>query len=250
MIKRDLTITVKGDESKLSDVVYFYQGDSGIVLSFEIYGLNYDFGSISTDIMAKYKPTSCSILVKKPNGVKFVIDKTTIFNNKIVFKITADMIDDFDEIGTHYFQIRLYDEHDHLLTIPACPIIIKPLINNPAVVDEDKTESGTTGPSDNDQDKTYGNNLPNRIYNIRNWNSGEIIRAYDLNKIETTLDYLVKYEGLTILKDNEIGLNSTWSSKKIEDYINNKEILVTMTRSQYNSLVTKDENVLYVIIDE
>lgn len=220
MIKRDLTITVKGDESKLSDVVYFYQGDSGIVLSFEIYGLNYDFDSSSTDIVAKYRPTSCSILVKKPNGNKVILDKTIITNNAIILKITADMIDEFSEIGIHYFQIRLYDIHDHVLTIPAIKIEVKPLINNPAITDEGKTDEDTTGEgSDNYTDNDYGNDLPNRIYNKRIWNPGEVIRAYDLNKMEETLDYLVKFENIKV-----------------------------MTSAQYDSLLEKNESILYIII--
>lgn len=221
MIKRDLTIIVKGDESKLSDVVYFYQGDSGIVLSFEIYGLNYDFDSSSTDIVAKYRPTSCSILVKKPNNDKITIDKTTIANNKIIFKITADMINEFSELGTHYIQIRLYDEHDHVLTIPAIKMEIKPLIDSPAITDEDKTDEGTTGDgSDTNIDDDYGNDFSNKVYNIRNWNPHEIIRAYDLNKMEEAIDYLFKYENI-----------------------------ITLTSSEYDNLTEINESILYVIID-
>ena len=221
MIKRDLTITVKGDESKLSDVVYFYQGDSGIVLSFEIYGLNYDFDSSSTDIVAKYRPTSCSILVKKPNNDKITIDKTNIANNTIIFKITADMIDEFSEIGTHYIQIKLYDEHDHVLTIPPIPIIVKPLISNPAITDYSLTNEGTTGEIlDGTEEENYGNDLPNKIYNKRIWNPGEVIRAYDLNKMEETLNYLVKFENIKV-----------------------------MTSAQYDSLLEKNESILYIIIE-
>ena len=154
--------------------------------------------------MAKYRPTSCSILVKKPNNDKITIDKTTIANNKIIFKITADMINEFSELGTHYIQIRLYDEHDHVLTIPAVKMEIKPLIDSPAVTDEGKTDEDTAGEgSDTNIDDDYGNDFSNKIYNIRNWNPHEIIRAFDLNKMEEAIDYLVKYENLVYLTEEE-----------------------------------------------
>ena len=250
MIKRDLIITVNGEESKLNNQIYVYQGDSGIVLSFEIIGLNYEFDKATTNIIDKYNPVSCSVIFKKPDGSKYNIPKSIVKDGKLLFTITSNMTDQFEEIGTYLVQFKLYDVHDHVLTIPPINFTVKPLINNPAITDGSNTDNNNTAEDPEEILDDYGNDFENRYYNKKDWIVNELIRSYDLNRMEEAIDYLVKNSGIDIIKDDVVSLLNTWSSSKIKSYIDNKSDIVLMTRSQYDNLEDKNPKVLYIIINE
>lgn len=277
MIKRDFLLTVSGETSKLNNNLYIYQGDFGIELSFNIVGLNYNFDNSSTDIVRKYKPTYSSVRYKKPNSnIEYNTDRVTISvdDNRVRFTITQDMADEITEIGVYKVQIRLYDKDNNVLTIPPFTFLVKPLINNPMVVDEDKTDNGTTGDDDqaNPNNPDYGNDLENKLYNYKHWVAGEIVRAYDLNRMEEAINYLVvegSGGGDASIDDDYIGVDKTWSSTKIynfttdglEQMINNDPGRFkgekgdkgdpmrywVGTIEEYNKIVHED-NILYLII--
>ena len=250
MIKRNLILTVNGEESKLNNIISIYQGDSGIVLSFEIIGLNYEFDKATTNIIDKYNPVSCSVIFKKPNGSRYKVNKTSVNNGQLIFTITSDMTDQFEEIGIYYIQFRLYDVHDHVLTIPPVSFTVKPLINNPAVTDDSVTDGdNTSGNEPGDVvEPDYGNDLDNKIYNIKEWKENELIKAYDLNRMEEAINYAIKNADYKLINDLTENKTNTWSSKKIYDSINNKRYLIPLTQEEYDSLEEKEENVLYIII--
>ena len=130
--------------------------------------------------------------------IKTLGDKARIFSEitatkrgAITFTITAEMIDEVDEIGDYTFQIRLLDENrESRVTIPEVkdgieirePIATEDVTStnevNVATVGYALTTEGTT----EDAFDAQGN------YNKTTWGTGDRITSAKLNKIEAGID--------------------------------------------------------------
>lgn len=121
-IKRDLHITVKDNISVLNESLYLFQNDRNIDLYFTISNVKFDFLMVTQSSENMVEVTNAkysTIRVLKPNGTKIISDsKLPIEDNKVMFTITEDFIDNLDEIGKYKLQISLYDDQNGKITIP------------------------------------------------------------------------------------------------------------------------------------
>ena len=121
-IKRDLHITVKDNISILNESLYLFQNDKNIDLYFTIHDVKFDFLTATQSSENTVKVTNAkysTIRVLKPNGTKIISDnKLPIEDNKVMFTITEDFIDNLDEVGKYKLQISLYDDQNGKITIP------------------------------------------------------------------------------------------------------------------------------------
>ena len=121
-IKRDLHITVKDNTSILNESLYLFQNDRNIDLYFTIHDVKFDFLTATQSSENTVEVTNAkysTIRVLKPNGTKIISDsKLPIEDNKVMFTITEDFIDNLDEVGKYKLQISLYDDQDGKITIP------------------------------------------------------------------------------------------------------------------------------------
>ena len=120
-IKRDLHITVKDNISILNESLYLFQNDRNIDLYFTIHDVKFDFLTATQSSENTVEETNAkysTIRILKPNNTKIISDKFPIEDNKVMFTITEDFIDNLDEVGKYKLQISLYDDQDGKITIP------------------------------------------------------------------------------------------------------------------------------------
>ncbi|MGL5330719.1 MAG: hypothetical protein ACRDD7_15735 [Peptostreptococcaceae bacterium] len=175
-ITKNVEITLKQDNAMLDDKLFFYQNDSGINVRFSIKELKYEI--TRTYSMFSLENSSASMTIVDPDGVVIFNDTLTITNNMIVLAISPRLT---SIIGEYTFQIHLHDNSRGKLTLPPCSWEIKPLIgtpsNNIGIVGNGNVGECVTG------SETF-------VYDETNWQTGDVITAGRLNKIETKLDEL------------------------------------------------------------
>ena len=147
LIKRELTITVKDKTSVLDEKLYLFQNDRNIDLYFTIMNFKFDFLTASQsieNIVEKTNARYSTVKVLKPNGEKFINnEKSPIENNKVLFTITREFIDEVQEIGVYKLQISLYDDQQGKITIPYIEFeVLEPIFQ------EDFVEEYVTGQID------------------------------------------------------------------------------------------------------
>lgn len=121
MIYQNSVVTINKGEAKIDTPIFLYRGDKEVEINFTILNspFKYRTGS-ATNLIESTEADYAQLIIKVPN------DRTPVFseitetkNGKIVFKITADMIDEIEEVGKYDFQIRLFDsEQVSKVTIP------------------------------------------------------------------------------------------------------------------------------------
>ncbi len=249
-IKRNVTLTIKGGKLKIDNKIHIYQNDRGVELHITLRNFLYI-------IKPSYIPTARII---KPSGEEFTIDTLEVVNKEtIVFTITQDMTDEFNEIGKYKIQIHLFDEEDNRITIPPFEFQVNPLITpeqddntyaiaNYSLVNQKRSpDNGQINPGD--ELLTEGQYV--RIY----WKPGDYVTAERLNNMEFGISDLyskideLMYKPITISSFNanpstvEVGstvatLTLTWAfSKSIEwQKLDGIEIEKSIRSATYNNI--------------
>lgn len=204
MITRDLTITVKNDTALLSEPVTLYRGDRGIVLNCKIQQYKFMFNRTRLENVITNSDTSimyARVLVHKPNGVGcFEVPFASVTDDVVKITITADWLDQIEEIGVYKLQIQLYGEDPatQRVTIPEVEFTVKSLlcdeVDDPFVgyvasagyAEADISTVAEASATSNNSD------LPNGIYDRIYWNTGDIITSVSLNKMEEAIQYVVE----------------------------------------------------------
>lgn len=181
-IKKDITITVENALSKMSDSFYVYQGDKNIDIYFTIIDNRFEFSTIV--------PKQYSITIRKPDGnIVPTSNKTTIVDNKVQFTITAELVDELDEIGTYDLLIHLYDDLDSRISIPPVSFEVKqPLVTTNALANSGLVQNAILDEINNKLIRLDDNGK----YVKTVWNKGDVITKENLNKIENQLEDLDK----------------------------------------------------------
>lgn len=203
-ITRDLTINVQGNVSTLSEPLYLFQNDRNIDVYFSIINFKFDFTTATqqevnlvTSTFAKYS----TIRVLKPNGEKFISDKMSVVDEKVLLTITEDFIDEVQEIGVYQLQISLYDDQTGKVTIPPIefevlrPIFYEDFIEEIVMGQIDITKIGMSRIG-NDVEATileltnrYGANVMELTKSgLSVWYYGDVISAERMNKINENID--------------------------------------------------------------
>ena len=178
MIYIERTITIEDNSAEIEEPVVLYKGDSNIEVQFTI-----------TNNPFKYKAgidlTYGQLIIKRPKTDPIFSEVAKLSSSKVLFIITGDMIDEFEELGDYDFQIRLLNEDmSSRATLPpvSAGIMIKePLCEegiNTAPVNYSRTRISREIENTFDEE---GN------YNKTDWSNGDIITDKKLNKIEDAL---------------------------------------------------------------
>ena len=229
MIFTDRTIIVQKGTSSINDTIILYRGDKGVEIRFTLNeGSPFKFGSgASPNIIEKTEAAYGQLVIKTPNDLPSIFSEIVPTNEgKIIFTITAEMIDEITEVGNYTFQIRLFDEsRNSRATIPEVVNGIE--IREPIAAEDVSTtnEVGvatvgyalTTAGTTEDTFDSQGN------YNKTTWGTGDRITAAKLNKIEAGIDGVNKKvasggtgsSGANI-DDTTASTTTTYSSNKIE----------------------------------
>ena len=194
MIFTDRTIIVQKGTSSINDTIVLYRGDRGIEVRFTLNeGSPFKFGSgASPNIIEKTEATYGQLVIKTPGALPPIFSEVTpTIGGKIIFTITAEMIDEITEVGNYTFQIRLLDENmDSRATLPEVKDGIE--IREPIALEDISTTNEvevaavgyalTTAGTTEDAFDSQGN------YNKTTWGTGDRITAAKLNKIEAGID--------------------------------------------------------------
>ena len=194
MIFTERTITVQKGASSIDEPIILYRGDKEAEIRFTLNEkVPFKFGSgTDSNMIEKTEAAYGQLIIKTPNGLPSIFsDVAPTKKGQIVFKITAEMIDEITEVGKYTFQIRLLDEGMNArVTLPEVndgieirePIATEDITTTnevgEATVDYALTTTGTTEDAFNSQ----GN------YNKTTWKTGDRITASKLNKIEAGID--------------------------------------------------------------
>ena len=198
MIFTDRTVIVQKGTSSINDTIVLYRGDKDIEIRFTLNeGSPFRFGSgASPNIIEKTEAAYGQLVIKTPNDLPSIFSEVAPTNEgKIVFTITAEMIDEITEVGNYTFQIRLLDEsRNSRATLPEVVNGIE--IREPIATEDVSTtnEVGvatvgyalTTAGTTEDAFDSQGN------YNKTTWGTGDRITAQKLNKIEAGIDGINK----------------------------------------------------------
>ena len=122
MIFTDRTITVQKGTSSINDAIVLYRGDKDVEIRFTLNeGSPFRFGSgTSSNIIEKTEATYGQLVIKTPGALPPIFSEVTpTIGGKIIFTITAEMINETTEVGNYTFQIRLLDDNmNSRVTLP------------------------------------------------------------------------------------------------------------------------------------
>lgn len=204
LIKRELTITVKDKTSVLDEKLYLFQNDRNIDLYFTIMNFKFDFLTASQsveNIVEKTNARYSTVKVLKPNNEKFISkEKSPIENDKVLFTITKEFIDEVQEIGVYKLQISLYDDQQGKITIPYIEFeVLEPIFQRQDIIEEyvtgqiDITRIGESLIG-NEPSEAGILEINNRIASVMGvsglieWKYGDIISAERMNAINKNID--------------------------------------------------------------
>ena len=192
MIFTDRTIIVKNGTSSIDSTIVLYRGDREVEIRFTLNeGTPFKFGSgTSSNIIEKTEATYGQLVIKTPGNLPPIFSEVTpTIGGKIIFMITAEMIDETTEVGNYTFQIRLLDDNmESRATLPEVKNGIE--IREPIASEDTTNEVGvatvgyalTTAGTTEDAFDSQGN------YNKTTWGTGDRITAAKLNKMEAAID--------------------------------------------------------------
>ena len=231
MIFTDRTVIVQKGTSSINDTIVLYRGDKDVEIRFTLNeGSPFRFGSeTSSNIIEKTEATYGQLVIKTPGTLPPIFSEVMpTIGGKIIFTITAEMIDEITEVGNYTFQIRLLDENKgSRATLPEVKNGIE--IREPIASEDTTNEVGvatvgyalTTAGATEDAFDSEGN------YNKTTWRTGDRITDAKLNKIE---------DGITGVNEfiNELK-GKVWD---IQNPFDISSILVTPNIAQIGSTVS------------
>ena len=179
MIYIERTVTINKGSSSIDEQVVLYKGDKNVEIQFTI--KNNPFKQ-KNGITATYGQ-----LVIDRAAAPIFSEISKLSNNKVVFIVTGDMIDELIECGLYDFQIRLFNEDkSSRVTLP--PIEDGILIKEP-ICEEEGVNTAVVNYSrtTRNQGETLDVFDEEGNYNKTVWADGDLITDSKLNKIEDAL---------------------------------------------------------------
>ena len=193
MIFTDRTITVYKGESRIDEPIVVYRGDYELEVRFTILNSGFKFMS-GTNMIESEKASYGQLAILAPYGGNIFSDIVKCNDGSVTFVLTADMLNQIEEVGLYSFQIRLMDYNkESRVSIP--PIEFGIEVREP-IASEDHDNSVNNAivgysiakvvdPKKEIVDDTFdedGN------YNKTKWRTGDRISQGKLNKIEDAID--------------------------------------------------------------
>ena len=241
MIFTNRTITVRKGESRIDEPIVVYRGDYELEVRFTILNSKFKFKS-GTNMIETEKASYGQLAILTPYGGNIFSDIVKCNDGSVTFVLTADMLNQIEEVGLYSFQIRLMDYNkESRVSIPPIEFGIEvrePIasedhdnsVNNAIVgysiakvVDPKEENVGDTFDEDGDYNKTK-------------WETGDRISEGKLNKIEDALDEINRNEKNAVATlDKRIISNYNILDSKID------EVATKGTTVDVIEQVTKDE---------
>ena len=215
MIFTDRTITVRKGESRIDEPIVVYRGDYELKVRFTILNSRFKFMS-GTNMIESEKASYGQLAILTPYGGNIFSDIVRCNDGSVTFVLTAEMLNQIEEVGLYSFQIRLMDYNkESRVSIP--PIEFGIEVREP-IASEDHDNSvnnAIVGYSIakvvDPKEENVGNTFDESgNYNKTKWETGDRISEGKLNKIEDALDKINRNE-----KDNTATL-----SKRIDNNFN------------------------------
>ena len=215
MIFTDRTITVRKGESRIDEPIVVYRGDYELEVRFTILNSRFKFMS-GTNMIESEKASYGQLAILTPYGGNIFSDIVRCNDGSVTFVLTAEMLNQIEEVGLYSFQIRLMDYNkESRVSIP--PIEFGIEVREP-IASEDHDNSVNNAivgysiakvvdPKEENVGDTFdedGN------YNKTNWETGDRISEGKLNKIEDAIDKI---------NENEVN-NTATLSKRIDSNFN------------------------------
>ena len=193
-ISRELKINITGKSARFDKEVFLYQGDKNIDLNIEIIDNEYKYDRLTKGNILRLLEGSLSATIKivKPDNTKLTIENVSIVSGKLIFRITADLIDELNEIGVHYLQIFIHAD-EASKHIPKVEFeVVEPLFmdESTSFFEDAKAGEGKSNECVVAKDSVRYAVRANGDYVATNWQTGDLITAAKLNKIEQELKKL------------------------------------------------------------
>lgn len=209
-MKKEYSIIINKQKSILNRQLSIFQHDKGIDIYFKLMDTDY------LDLSSNYLLSD--IVLVSPLKKQIKSDIVPIIDNKILFTINNEIMNQIDEIGDYHVHIRIYDDKGGRIKLPYFIMSVEE-----CEVDDDDLSYGTVDGTaiDNTKVTKYGKELKtfndDGSYNRTVWISGDIITDSKLNKLEqatseikdeilqhkTKLIELEESKGYTIKKGTE-----------------------------------------------
>ena len=235
MIFTDRTITVRKGESRIDEPIVVYRGDYELEVRFTILNSRFKFMS-GTNMIESEKASYGQLAILTPYGGNIFSDIVRCNEGNVTFVLTAEMLNQIEEVGLYSFQIRLMDYNkESRVSIP--PIEFGIEVREP-IASEDHDNSvnnAIVGYSiakvvDPKEEKVGDTFDEDGNYNKTKWETGDRISEGKLNKIENAIDKI---------NENEIADKNTLN-KQMNSYFN-------VLQNQIDNMVIESGNTLEYI---
>lgn len=125
MIQRDITLVVAEDKVTKSSEIILYRGDGEITFFFTIVDNRYRYKR--SNLVESVNAVMGNAVILKPDGVSCLYTDVCDVNEDyvMVVKITKEMMNEMEEVGTFQMQMCLYDDEVNRLTLPPFNFRIK-----------------------------------------------------------------------------------------------------------------------------
>lgn len=176
-MKKEYSIIINKQKSILNRQLSIFQHDKGIDVYFKLMDTDY------LDLSSNYLLSD--IVLVSPLKKQIKSDIVPIIDNKILFTINNEIMNQIDEIGNYHVHIRIYDDKGGRIKLPHFIMSVEE-----CEVDDDDLSYGTVDGTaiDNTKVAKYGKELKtfndDGSYNRTIWVSGDIITDTKLNKLE------------------------------------------------------------------
>lgn len=196
MIFTERTVKVSNGTATIDAPVILYRGDRKIEIKFTIVDAKFKF-SEGANMINSMNASYAQLAIINPNGSNAFTEIAKTEDGIVVFEITAEMIDQLDEVGFFSFHIRLYDaSKESRISLPPIErgIEVKEPITSEGEVTQVVNTVGDATVGDSvveASEEPVGDTFDeNGNYNLTTWSTGDKITEGKLNKIEDALDIL------------------------------------------------------------
>lgn len=182
MLYARVVLWVKKDEVISDSKVILYRGDKNVDIEFTLKSVDY----VLTE------SAFAQLILTRPYATSVFSEIFKIGDNKVIVRITGDMIDELNEKESYAIQIRLFDsERVARVTLPPCydvicvrePIAVEQTDGDEALVNLAKVNYALTGRNS----EQIGDVFTDGVYNKTIWYDGDLITDGRLNKVEDAL---------------------------------------------------------------
>lgn len=176
-MKKEYSIIINKQKSILNRQLSIFQHDKGIDIYFKLMDTDY------LDLSSNYLLSD--IVLVSPLKKQIKSDIVPIIDNKILFTINNEIMNQIDEIGNYHVHIRIYDDKGGRIKLPYFIMSVEE-----CEVDDDDLSYGTVDGTaiDNTKVAKYGKELKtfndDGSYNRTVWIAGDVITDSKLNKLE------------------------------------------------------------------